>query len=381
MKPLMIKFIIKGFSYKMKITKMKTKLSIFLLLTLLMACSNTEPAIKDDSSIFKAFNVTYKDKIYHGFINSQTKTITIGGIEYGEQVTAINYSLKEGAEITPEPRDFVRNLSNNQNFTITFNGLSETYTLLLTNYIAKYEGDRPKDESWILAWEDEFNGTEINWSVWSKTPRGTPDWNNTMSNAEELYQLRDGKLVLRAIANTSYPEDDSPYLTGGIWGLNKKTFALGRIDVRARFDSGQGFWPAIWMMGENAPWPTGGEIDIMEHLNFDDFVYQTVHSDYTNNVSKTNPASHGVPRINKSEFNIYSVEVHENEVVFLINDEVTFRYPKLSPVVENQFPFTERNYFLILSAQLGGSWVGNVNQTQLPLEMEVDWVRFYEKDN
>ena len=132
-------------------------------------------------------------------------------------------------------------------------------------------------------------------------------------------------------------------------------------------------------MGENAPWPTGGEIDIMEHLNFDEFVYQTVHSDYTNNVSKTNPASHDTARINKSEFNIYSVEVHETEVVFLINDEVTFRYAKLNPEVEKQFPFTERNYYLILSAQLGGSWVGNVNQNQLPLEMEIDWVRFYEK--
>lgn len=346
-----------------------------------MACSNTTPTIKNNADIFKAFNVTYKDKIYHGFVNSEAKTITLGGIEYGEQATAINYGLKEGAEINPDPKNFVRNLSNNLEFTVTYNGVSETYRLLLTNYIAMYEGGRPKDKSWVLSWEDEFNGPEIDWSVWSKTPRATSDWNNTMSDLDELYELRDGKLVLRAIANTTHPEDESPYLTGGVWGLNKKTFDLGRIDVRARFDSGQGFWPAIWMMGENAPWPTGGEIDIMEHLNFDDFVYQTIHSDYTNNVSKINPISHGSPVINKSEFNIYSVEVHENEVVFLINDNVTFRYPKLSPEVEKQFPFTERNYYLILSAQLGGSWVGNVNQNQLPLEMEIDWVRFYEKDN
>ena len=200
-----------------------------------------------------------------------------------------------------------------------------------------------------------------------------------MSDANELYELKDGVLILKAIANTNYPEDNSPFLTGGIWGRDKKTFSLGRIDIRARFDSGQGFWPAIWMMGENAPWPLCGEIDIMEHLNFDDFIYQTVHTGYTNTVSTTNPPSHGCFAINKAEFNVYSVEVHDDEVLFLVNDSITFRYPKLNPAVENQYPFTEQSFYLILSAQLGGNWVGPVNISQLPLQMEVDWVRFYEK--
>ena len=31
--------------------------------------------------------------------------------------------------------------------------------------------------------------------------------------------------------------------------------------------------------------------------------------------------------------------------------------------------------------QLGGSWVGGVDPQDLPVEMEIDWVRFYRKDN
>jgi len=31
--------------------------------------------------------------------------------------------------------------------------------------------------------------------------------------------------------------------------------------------------------------------------------------------------------------------------------------------------------------QLGGSWVGTVDQKNLPVEMEIDWVRFYEFKN
>jgi len=29
--------------------------------------------------------------------------------------------------------------------------------------------------------------------------------------------------------------------------------------------------------------------------------------------------------------------------------------------------------------QLGGSWVGAVDSSDLPVEMEIDWVRFYQK--
>jgi hypothetical protein len=29
--------------------------------------------------------------------------------------------------------------------------------------------------------------------------------------------------------------------------------------------------------------------------------------------------------------------------------------------------------------QLGGSWVGAVDPEDLPVEMEIDWVRFYQK--
>ncbi|HOA80584.1 MAG TPA: family 16 glycosylhydrolase, partial [Defluviitaleaceae bacterium] len=55
------------------------------------------------------------------------------------------------------------------------------------------------------------------------------------------------------------------------------------MEVNAKLSKGQGSWPAIWMMPENSiygSWPYSGEIDIMEHLNFDDFIYQTVHSEY-----------------------------------------------------------------------------------------------------
>lgn len=46
---------------------------------------------------------------------------------------------------------------------------------------------------------------------------------------------------------------------------------------------------------------------------------------------------------------------------------------------QGQFPF-DQPYYLLIDMQLGGSWVGKVYSEDLPAEMWVDWVRFYQKD-
>ena len=70
-------------------------------------------------------------------------------------------------------------------------------------------------------------------------------------------------------------------------GRGKYFFKYGKVQIRARFKSAQGAWPALWMMPETRTLPGYGEIDIMEHLNFEHKVYQTVHSDYTLKIDKT----------------------------------------------------------------------------------------------
>ena len=42
------------------------------------------------------------------------------------------------------------------------------------------------------------------------------------------------------------------------------------------------------------------------------------------------------------------------------------------------FHFPVAPYYLLIDMQLGGNWVGAVDPAGLPVEMLVDWVRFYE---
>lgn len=238
------------------------------------------------------------------------------------------------------------------------------------------------DKSWKLVWKENFSKPTLDTNVWTKIPRNGADWGNYMAPYDELYDLENGKLILRGINNDGlYPADTAQFLTGGIFTQNKKSFANGRLEIYAKLGSAKGFWPAFWLLSQGAKWPNGGEIDIMEHLNHDDIIYQTLHSKYTlaSGENSNKPPKGGVAKYNPEQWNLYAVELYQDSVVLFVNDIKSVSYPRLKPEVENQFPFAEQPFYLLLDAQLGGSWVGPVDPKELPVEMQIDWVKFYQK--
>ncbi|MDE6490975.1 MAG: glycoside hydrolase family 16 protein [Muribaculaceae bacterium] len=232
-------------------------------------------------------------------------------------------------------------------------------------------------------WSDDFNGSTLDSTVWSRTERGTPDWANTQSKDERCLEMRDGLLVLKGIVNDNLETDSAPYLTGGIYTKGKKSFDPGRFEIKARLHGAKGAWPAIWLLPyetEKYHWPLGGEIDIMERLNNDSVAYQTVHSHYTYDLGRDkDPISSLTSPINRDDFNVYGVDMYPDSIVFHINGERTHAYPRIAEYADSlgQFPFNIPQYLLI-DMQLGGQWVGEVDPADLPVEMEIDWVKYYQ---
>lgn len=220
----------------------------------------------------------------------------------------------------------------------------------------------------IILTEKPFNP-----QVWTKIPRGVSDWNNYMSDYDSLYAVRDGNLILRGIQNTVLPNDTAPFITGGVFTKDKKTFGFGRLEIRAKLNGAKGAWPAFWMLPAKGNWPMDGEIDIMERLGFDDFAYQTVHTNYTYNLKIKEPKNSGTSPINPEDYNVYTVEKYPDSLVFYINDNHTFTYPRIETDKEGQFPFADQEFYLLIDMQLGGSWVGEVDPNDLPVEMAIDW--------
>ncbi|UCF38892.1 MAG: glycoside hydrolase family 16 protein [Acidobacteriota bacterium] len=243
--------------------------------------------------------------------------------------------------------------------------------------------DDPSLADWKLVWEEEFLGEQLDGSRWSLCERGRADWMNTLSDDPRLLSVKDGVLHLRGIVNDRKDEDSSPYLTAGVTTEEKYAFRYGKVQIRARFKSAQGAWPALWMLGTDKPWPASGEIDLMEHLNFDHIVYQTVHSVYTVRIDKTNtPRKGGTAEIRRDDWNTYGCEWDTNQIVFTVNGRPTHTYPRVPEKGEQQWPFDQPFYF-ILSMQIGGKWVngsGPTNPSHYPAGMEIDWVRVFSRE-
>lgn len=240
-------------------------------------------------------------------------------------------------------------------------------------------------ESWTLIWEDRFEGEELNSENWSVPERNNADWGNYMSDCEKCVVLRNNKLLLRGIVNDDVmPADSALFLTGGVISKGKKAFKYGKIEIRAKLETARGAWPALWLLADEnryGEYPRNGEIDMMERLNDEKKIYQTVHSYYTLVLeNKENPPYYSTVSLNPEEYNIYGLKWFPDRLVFTLNGEDTFTYPKLENTDPTQWPF-DQPFYLLMTMQLGGSWVGEVNSEDLPVEMEIDWVRWYQLDN
>ena len=238
-------------------------------------------------------------------------------------------------------------------------------------------------QQWVLQWSEEFESKELDKNVWSKNYRNHTTWGQYMSSDPSLYEFRDGNLVLKAKLNDDKASDTSAYLTGGVWMRKKKSFGLGRIEIRAKFTHAQGFWPSIWMLptsgdGTSITWPQGGEIDIMEHMHHDGNIQQTVHSNYTAILKhKRRPKSSVTTPFLPGEWNVYAVERYHDSVVFFVNGQRTLCYPRYRNGRKGQFPFDENEFYMILSAQLTDHYELPTIMKQQPLEMLVDYIRYY----
>lgn len=245
-------------------------------------------------------------------------------------------------------------------------------SILVAGLCVGQEADRLQYEGYRLVWEEDFASETPDSTLWSVIPAQPYDWARHMtSERPDLMEISGGTLKLRADCDRT----TCTYVTAGLWGKGKQEITLGRIDVRARFDSGQGFWPAIWMLGyaPDVSWPRNGEIDIMEHLNQDSIVYQTVHNGLTEREDYAGPDRGSVIGIDSSCFNVYSVVIKEHQILLLVNDRLCHTYPRVVEG-EEQFPYP---FYLILSAQMGGSWVGQPVPPEHPLTLEIDYIRHY----
>lgn len=232
---------------------------------------------------------------------------------------------------------------------------------------------------WKMVFSDEFNtNRNFDTNKWMYCERGTPAWNRYLTSTPD-YVYQDGNNLVLKMDNSVIAGDNVPYHSGGIQTSTKFSIRYGKIEVRAKFKKGQGSWPAIWMMPElptsYGGWPNSGEIDIMEHVNNENVIHQTIHNGSVTSVDGGSSATHKT-NYNTEDYNTYSIIWNSSAIEFYVNNVHQYTYSKVANATSKEWPF-DKAFYLILNQSGGAGWPGPITDADLPFEMKVDWVRIY----
>lgn len=259
-----------------------------------------------------------------------------------------------------------------------------TTSLCLSTTVASFvvEGGKVQAAATVnstLVWSDEFNGSSLDGSKWNMEVRDDGCGNHELqyyTDRTENVSVHDGYLELKAM-NENYGSKN--YTSGRITTQNKFYFTYGHIEARLSMPSFSGIWPAFWMLGQNinqgVGWPACGEIDIMEAINAEDKVYATCH--WKNGSQQS--ASGNLAGINRTDWHIYTCDWDEESIRICI-DGREIKTVSINDGTNGKDAF-HKDFFLLFNLAVGGDWPGNnIDDSQFPASMKVDYVRVYQDD-
>lgn len=234
-----------------------------------------------------------------------------------------------------------------------------------------------------LVWSDEFNYKGLPDSAKWNYDVGGRGWGNNelqfyTDRRLENARVENGKLVIEA---RKEKWENREYTSARLITKGKGDWKYGRIEVRAKLPKGVGTWPAIWMLGTRQPfaWPDDGEIDIMEHVGFNQgTIHGSVHTKKYNHVINTQKTATTLVADCSEKFHDYAVEWNADSVMVGIDNHVYFSF-KNEHSGYDAWPF-DNPMHLLLNIAVGGNWGGQkgVDEKIWPVRMEIDYVRVYQ---
>jgi beta-glucanase (GH16 family) len=209
---------------------------------------------------------------------------------------------------------------------------------------------------------DEFNGTNIDPELWSSTYKSGRT--ELQYYAPDSFEIGNGILRIKA---DKVPQEGKDYTSGAL--NTRDTFAqqYGYFEIRAKVPSGQGLWPAFWLLHTGPlPW---AEIDVFEILGHEtEKVYLYNHWRDANNEHQSLPQFH-VGADFSEDFHTYAVDWRADRITWYVDGlkrAETRRNVHAEPM------------FMIINLAVGGQWPGSPDKTtQFPAYFDIDYVRVY----
>ncbi len=243
--------------------------------------------------------------------------------------------------------------------------------------------EAPGAEAGDVTFEDTFDGpsgASPDAAAWTFDIGGDGFGNEQLEHNTERPQNAsldgDGHLVITARREDF---DGNNYTSARLTTTSTFAQAYGRFEARIKVPTGQGIWPAFWLLGDNietVTWPACGEIDILELRGQQpDVVYGSLHG----------PGYSGAGAINQSftlpagetfadDFHVFAVDWEPERIRFFVDDSL---YQTVTPATlgSREWVF-DHPFRIIINLAVGGNFVGSPDATTVfPASLVVDAVR------
>ena len=251
-------------------------------------------------------------------------------------------------------------------------------------------------DNYTLTFSDEFTGNYLDTSVW-----GAKYWwggRSLSSNGEKQYfadrtttviqqhpeldpfkivadpsQAADGILTITANPSPDTSLTDGlPYVSGMINTHGSFSQTYGYFEISAQVPSGQGLWPAFWMLPQSGNWPP--EIDVLELLGHDPSTYYVgahwegadgSHQYQTSGVSTGIDLSQG--------FHDYGTMWTPDTITFYLDGQQVGSMATPEGMDEPMY--------LLAGLAVGGNWPGDPDaSTMFPAEFLIDSIEVWALD-
>jgi len=251
--------------------------------------------------------------------------------------------------------------------------------------------------AWVRVWSDEFDGPlgqHVDTTKWSYDLQdgcqiGICGWGN---NEKEYYTDSTANISLNGQGQLQIVARPAPpglscyygpcrYTSAKITTRGKMLASPGRVEARIKLSSGQGLWPAFWMLGQGSPatkWPDCGEIDIMENKGSQRAT--TSSALHGPGYSGETPFAHSHDLSSgklADDYHTFAVEWDSLHVKWYVDDSAHYALTR-EQVLRYGRSVLDQPFFVILNLAVGGHFDGDPQSDAIfPATMLVDYVRVY----
>lgn len=249
-------------------------------------------------------------------------------------------------------------------------------------------------EGYRLAWNDEFNVDGLpdsgRWTY--DVSRNREGWfNNELqyysANRPENARVEGGRLIIEARLESPDPvtapdSGGQAFTSARLISRGLAEWTYGFFEVRAKVPCGRGTWPAAWLLPvADVVWPSGGEIDILEHVGHDPgVVHGTIHTTRYNHTRGSERGGRKRVADACGAFHRYQVLWTPEGINFGVDDVGYYAFRNDGRGDPATWPF-DQPFYAILNLAVGGDWGGaeGIDRRAFPQALEVDYIRVFQK--